>query len=515
MRKILFLILLIQISIDASAQKFPDINVKKGVIQKGIKGEQPLRILSADENGYIVWNWHQQARFFTSHSLTHFNKSNKKTISEEVIVRYKKKKLTVLGLQNIRNNIYAFGRYRDKKENQYILVAQKINKKTLKPEGTPIQISQVNDDSKALGEEKINLLTDLNAIANGAIFRYFKMAFSKDSSKVLICSNIGHKKNAKRKLHISVLNSDFKKVWEKNIEINATNKLSKITSLLVNDKGDAHIAVKVYYNKVKEYVRKKVNHDHFLYSYTNSGKKNKKQKINHKRAEIKEIILSEAFNNTIYCSSILNNLDGTYLAKLNPKSLKINSRRIEKLKNKTSTFRDYYASPKLKQVLHRKDGSIAYIVEDDWSGEVSMEKRRFLMAIAGCVTIVSLTEKGKIEWHKKLLKKQHWYGRITGPISYQVKQIGDNLLFLYNTHRSAINLISKRSPALKSHKKSVAILALVNRKGKLKYQPILNYKKDKVLSRPSSLIEMGTQSFVFVAKQSRKVSLCKIKLQNP
>lgn len=136
-------------------------------------------------------------------------------------------------LLSVRNNLFLFTNFYDKEQKATTYYAQKIESKTLAPDGKPIALGTLNAISR-FSQSSVNY------------------ELSKDSSKVLFFGQAPYKKKQTEKYFMGVYDVTMKKIWDNTVELPYQDKFIDILDYIVTNNGQVGVILKHYDREVKK-----------------------------------------------------------------------------------------------------------------------------------------------------------------------------------------------------------------------------------------------------------------------
>ena len=220
------------------------------------------RIISADSKKayFLRTNYNNIAGQLKSVIVESYDLNTLKLIeAREIDLKYQKKLRVFHDIFEVNNKFYLITSFFNSGKNKNFLFAQKLNAKFF-PEKDLALIGEI--DSK-------------NEFRSGD----FTIEHSRDSSKVIIYADLPTKRSENYRAKISVFDDNFDLMWDKKINLPVETKLYDRKKILVDDKGDAYVLAKRFFDKNREAQNNLPNYEYLLEAYSEKGEKLDRYKL--------------------------------------------------------------------------------------------------------------------------------------------------------------------------------------------------------------------------------------------
>jgi hypothetical protein len=533
-------LLLITIIISCAASTFikkpktkwsAELKEKKGVKLNGI--------ISSNENGIYtlhsfkkkqVWNnsfwdailsnvhkvnnqWGNGTKFI----LKQFDYNLKEVKSNLIELKNDKKQRLIEYVVNFGGEVRLFTSYVSEKNNKKYLFVETLNLKTLSSKNDIQKVSEV-------AFSKVRKKKLYNA--------FFGFELSGDSSKLLIYSSLPKEEDDKQRFSCTVLNEQFKVLWQNQIKLPYEDKLFSTVDYTVSSKGDVYILGKLYSEKRRNIKNNEINFKHQVIGFKRFGKEKTIYDFQLKDKLITEINISLNKDENIVCvgfystGKIKLNKQKSARLKLTPSvdgvyTMLIDEKTKEILYKKTYNFlNDFYLEDKsakrsikaekrlekgkevdvrlfqIDRLIDKKDGGMMLIGEQFRSYSEthkisvggSTQTNHTAHYIYSSIIVVSISLNGDIEWFKMIPKHQHTMNDGGYFSSYSVMEQEDKLHFYYNDHVDNINIKDNKGEVVtwrnKALKNTALMQATIDKEGNLERVFINNAKSADILTKP-------------------------------
>ena len=427
-------------------------------------------------------------------------------------------KMAYEGSYLINNSIYVFSSFPDKKKKINKLYCRTYDKNDLTV-GELVEVEQ-------LPYEKHRF--------KGA----FGVEVSEDESTLLMYLGKPYEKNAPERFGFSILDTDLKEIWKKDIELPYTEQFFTIEDYQVNNDGDVYILGQEFKENKKDRIKGKPNYKYHILAYLDNGKKIKDYEINLEDKFITDITYKIAKNGDLICSGLYSK-NGTYSVKgAFYMTIDFDSRRIKN--NSIKEFDEKFitqgwsdkAIAKAKKKEQKKDKAIElyeydlkdFVLRED-GGAVLLAEQYYVTVSTytstdangntttryvyhyhyNDVIIINISPEGKIDWATKVEKHQHSTNDGGYLSSYVLQVDGEFLHLIYN--ESARNYFEKeeRKQMKKKDKKArLTIIATVDNKGDYEKEILINVSEENTYPVPKFSEQINEKELLMYTQKGKK-----------
>jgi hypothetical protein len=178
----------------------------------------------------------------------------------DIDLKYNKKLRTFHQIFMVKDNMFLITSFFNSAKDKNFLFAQKLNSQFV-PSDNLILIGEIDSRNEAQTGD-------------------FLFDHSLDTSKIIIFNDIPTKRNENERAKITVFDAEFNKLWDKKINFPFESKLYERRKFEVDNKGNAYILGKRYFEKRKNSRNDAPNYEFVLEAYTNQGEEKDKYQLN-------------------------------------------------------------------------------------------------------------------------------------------------------------------------------------------------------------------------------------------
>lgn len=518
MKKITFLIISIFILMETFAQLpiSDQADIVWGEELKFKKGEEFSEYLGQDkEKHYLIKSLKKGYKYEINAFGNDMKLKNAAIIDMKHHGNYK---MTYEGSYLINDKIYVFSSFPDKKKKINKLYCRAFDKNDFES-GELVEIEQ-------LPYEK------------GRFKGSFGIVVSEDESKLLIYLGKPYEKNAPERFGFTVLSSDLKNQWKKDIELPYTEQFFTIDDYQVNNDGDVYILGQEFKENKKDRIKGKPNYQYHILAYLDNGKKKKDYEINLKNKFITDIVYKIAKNGDLICSGLYSengtsSIKGAFYMTIDFDTRKVKNNSLKKFDEEfiTQGWSDK-AIAKAKKKKQKKNRAIEmyeydlndFVLRED-GGAVLLAEQYYVRVVTRTYTdsqgnmrtsttyhyyykdviVVNISPKGNIEWATKIDKSQHSVNDGGYYSSYVLQVDGDKLHLIYN--ESARNYFEKeerRGMKRKDKNARLTIIATVNSNGDQEKEILINVSDENTYPVPKFSEQINEKQLLIYTRKLKK-----------
>ncbi|MFZ7114627.1 MAG: hypothetical protein ACO1G9_04530 [Bacteroidota bacterium] len=382
----------------------------------------------------------------------------------------------------------------DKKTKTTTLYAEEINTKTMSVKG---KIKKLSDITYEKRRDKGGWST----------------VTSPSDNYLMIIESIPTEKEENEQFNVVMLDSALNQVWRKNLQLPYENTLFYRQKFMVDDEGNFYVLGKLYKEKAKERVRGHVNYMYHIIAFADHG--NSKIDYEVKLADnfITDITIAKNDGGDIVCAGFYSkkgqaSIDGSFFLTLDPstKSIKASNmkefdiefmteymtegqeKRAKKREEKGKDDEMYEYD--LHTLIKRSDGGVMLVGEQFFIRQIQYRCGNSYCTRTNYyyndIIVVNIDPAGKIEWAKKIPKRQLSVNDGGFYSSYAIAVTESKIAFIYNDHRD--NLDSEKSKRIKNFnlgdKNGVVTIATVDDNGVVTRDILFDNTETEVIIRP-------------------------------
>jgi hypothetical protein len=463
--------------------------------------------------------------------LEKYNAQMEQVKAQDITLKYKGKHLDFEELISLNNNLFLLSSFHNKAKKKNFLFTQMINMRTL-------------DASKSL--KKIGEIDTRGINREGN----FGLHISRDSSKVLIFSNMENKKNDPETFAVNVYNDQFEEIWSKNIRLPYDEDKFTVEEYRVDRKGNVYFLGVIYQDKAKLRRRGLPNYQYTILAYTNNGEDFEEYKIKIDDRFITDLTFRVADDGDLICSGFYSDkgtysVKGTYFFRVNPETQEMyndnfkefefdfvtdlmSDRKKEKAMKaertgNTKKQAELY-SYSLDKLILRSDGGALLIAEQYFVERDEDYYSRYGYGYYGWgnpwnrgfndvdyyynyndIIVVNIRPDGEIEWTARIPKRQETANDGGYFSSYAMSIVRDKIYFIFNDNIKNFQE-DRRNDRIYGFNgnRSIIALAEVSRDGSVFVYPLASNREAGTLTRPKICKQIGRNTMAVYGERGRK-----------
>ncbi|MBX2843342.1 MAG: hypothetical protein KTR26_16340 [Flammeovirgaceae bacterium] len=413
--------------------------------------------------------------------------------------------LVFLFAQSMNGKIFTFSSQPSQQARKNFLFVQEFDMETMKSEGPPKKIAE-------------------SGLKNRNNFGEYSSELSRDRSKFMIWNSEVYVRGENEKFSIQVFDEKMEELWQKNITIPYSDKLFEIDNYRVDNRGNAYILGVEYKGKLKERRRGKPNYQYKILSYKSKGDDFQEYTVSLKDKFITDLNFRINDDGDIICAGFYSekgttSIKGTCFLKIDAQSKKIVKQGFNEFDNKfLSEFMSYRKANKgdkelyrynIDHIILRSDGGALLVAEQFYVRVYSSYDQRTGMTdytyyyYYNDIIVLNINPDMSIEWATRIPKRQKT-ANDGGYFSSYVHGIqGGKIHFIYNDNIKNIKNNNPNSTAYFNGKKSVVVLASVDKEGQMKRRLVSSNRAENIICRPKSC-EQITDNEILIYGEKRK-----------
>ncbi len=440
--------------------------------------------------------------------------------------------------EQLDGEIYLFTSQYNSSVKQKILFANKINKQSLKPEGTSVKVAAYSYRSRQ---------------DDG----YFDYSVSRDSSKILIYYDTPYHGNSGEKFGLSVFDSQLNHLWSKELVLPFRDKLYEVERYKVDNHGNAYLLGIVYRGKVRTKRQGRPNYEYHLLAY-NQGDQYEEYLLNLQNKFITDMQFEISRTGEIICAGFYSDLGkssvrGTFylLTDANTKEIKkeyyqefdpsfLTDFMSEKRAGKGKELERY----NLSQLEIRRDGGVVLIAEQVYIKELhnnnnySRYQSHFYYSSFlsyghypyryyrdpyfnrdsevqynyNDIMVINIRPNGTIQWAKRIPKRQRSKNDGGRYSSYAISIAKGKMFFVFNDNPKNLH---KQSNDRKIYnytkgKESVVVLVTLNGKGEMKKEALFQERDTKTTTKPKVCEQISKNHMIIYSERNKKAKFARL-----
>ena len=392
------------------------------------------------------------------------------------------------------NRLYFLKTNLDKKTKTTTLYAEEINTKSMSVKGKMKKLSDITYEKRR---------------DKGG----WSIETSPSENYLMVIETIPTEKEENEQFNVVMLDSALNQVWRKNLELPYVNTLFFRQKFLVDDDGNFYVMGKLYKDKVKDRVRGQVNYMYHIISFADKGNSKIDYEVKLADNYITDITITKNDNNDILCAGFYSkkgqaSIDGSFFLTLDPATKSVKASNLKEFdiefmteymtegqekrakrreeKGKDDELYEY----DLRSLVKRSDGGVMLVgeqfvirIETYRCGNSMCTRTRYYY---NDIIVVNIDPAGKIEWAKKIPKRQMSVNDGGYYSSYAMAVTENKIAFIYNDHKD--NLESEKSKRIKNFnlgdRNGVVTIATVDDNGVVTRDVLFDNTETEVIIRP-------------------------------
>ncbi len=432
------------------------------------------------------------------------------------------KQLSILSAFLIGDEMHLFSSLRDQKTKMKNIFVQSLDKKTLEPR---------NDI------RKVTSIPYQNRFLSGQV----DFTFSRDSSFIMVYTNVQSKRKDPDKFGFTVFNREMEQVWSKEVVLPIRENLFKVSDYLVDNKGNAYLVGKRYFKKERDRIQGQPGYEYIVYAYRNEGSEVSEYVLNLSDHFLSDLHLEIAPEGDLICAGFYSDINATnakgtfyftvdantqeikqrslYEFGLDFLTLNLSDRQGKKIERRAAKGKGNEINQfDIRDLVPRGDGGTVLVAEQYYVRVVtSFDRATGTSTIRyyyhyNDIVVISINPNGDIEWATKVPKRQTSVNDRGYYSSYAMMITGGKLYFVYNDHRT--NIMERRTSRLKnfrlSDNKGIIALAAVDSNGDVSRIPLLSNRDATTICRPKLCSQISPDEMLIFGKRGRRIQFGRV-----
>ena len=413
-----------------------------------------------------------------------------------------------------RNNLMYFISLVNEKTKKHTLYYQEVDNKTFK---------YVN---------KRKIIKEIDFSKNKKNPGEFSVKLSQDSSKFIIIYQNPVNKDDNQPIGFLIFDEDMDLLWKKEATLPYKETDFKTEDFLVDEEGQVYIQGRItQYKKVGLSYNQVDYYNYTLLKFSQNKKEAFEYPLELDDKYISNVKITLNQKQDLICGSYYSlkpegrNM-GSYFIKFNGKTDEVMAQRHTEFdKNtmaefleendgvviKTTSIEKGIYNIKLNDIIITNDDEIYFIGEQIYTrgGEKPEIHHNDIM-------VIKMNSEGKIEWIKKVGKRQTTFGRETSFVSYHLSFLNDKLYFIFNDNAKNLNHTGKgrseRYYAEDSNKNTIVSLVVMDEKGTQTREKLFGYNDVNVTVMPEESKMLSKNEIILYGLGKKTERLIKVTL---
>lgn len=449
--------------------------------------------------------------------MERFTRDLKLQHSEEIVLRYENKDVTLEDVLYLNNQLYLLTSYANQSHKKVYLFMQKLSDRQMRPTGSAKKIAE-------------------GPLIRNQFGRAYDFQLAADSSHLLVYQQVPTGSKDPERFVMHVFDRDLQLKWEREVMLPYPDEQFSIREYRVDDQGKVYVMGAVY----EAGMRNRRLASHFLVlEYQPGDLAPVEWKIGLDNKFITDLTFRIAKNEDLICSGFYSERDGqsakgTCYFRLEAATHRVVIQtwqpfdfqfRAEELSNRgrqkafeAETQGDEKRAAELfrynlDELVLRTDGGALLVAEQFyvqerynrfWDGTIQVTYWYYYNDLV----VVNIQPSGAIEWAVRIPKEQVSVDDGGYYSSYIMATVRDRLYFLFNDNSRNFDPNNRQGQLFSfSGSQPVIALAEVRKDGTLTVAPLASNQEGSVLARPKASRQIGGRLLLMVGEWGRNVRL--------
>ncbi len=531
------------LTVNISAQKDYSDKLYWGDELKEPANSYLAEILGSDASGFYALRKKTKGGMLSADKpqkiyIEKYNEDMKLKKAQEIDLRYKKKKRDFEKMLFLNGQFYLMTSFNNKAHKANYLFVQSIRKKTLtlSKNFTKIAETPARDEYR---EGKFNF------------------HISKDSSKVLVYSQLPDQRKSNEVFSISVFDNEFKRLWEKRIQLPYPDNKFLVKDYRVDNNGNVYI-LGLLYDGQSGLFKRNSSYQYVILAYTDEGEEEEEYNIDLKDKFITDLTFRVDKKGELICSGFYSDkgtfsMKGTYFFKLDPKTREISNENFKEFDFDFVT--EYYSDRKKKRaekdeksgndrrsvelfqyslndLILRSDGG-AVLVAEQYYVERDDNNNNFgyPSAVYGYnrynnnlnnrvdyhynyndIIVVNIRPNGEIQWASRIPKRQETTNDGGYYSSYAMAIVRDKICFVYNENGKNFGAKKNNRRYRFNGSNSILTLTEVGMDGSVATYPLGSNRDEGIITRPKICKQIGKREVAIFGEKGKRFKFGSLEL---
>lgn len=487
----------------SQSQQDKKINIKWGKPFKDTRSAELKSVLGTDQMGtYLLKrNFSNLTGISSDYKLERLNRELKIEKSSDLPEFNSFSGQKIESVVWFQKQLWLMESNKDAKTKEHRLLAKKVDLKSLESKGKGVEISK-------------------HPVKNRNMFGNFNFNISRDSTKLLAFYHYAYRSEQGEQFSFDVLNEQLEKVWSKSINLETKDRLYDIEDYLVSPNGDV-VVIGIYYegSRRSSKLLGEPNYNYEVRWFDAVSQEETIIPINSDDFFITDLKFGFTNEGDLTGAGFYSE-EGTYSMKgsafINIKKRNksnplielstfdidfitegLSDRKAEKIKTKVEKGKNIELRKfNLDRIILRNDGGVVLIAEQFF---LDSSNRRFLDSFGDWRTetiyhynyndiiVINIDPDGSIRWNATIPKRQYSSEDEGAFSSYSMLVAKGNLYFIFNDHPRNLytdNTNKRRLDNFDAGRETVTVLAIVNKKGKMKKHRLFSVAESDIYLRP-------------------------------
>lgn len=442
--------------------------------------------------------------------------------SESYELKYSGKKLDYEDFILLNGQLYLLVSFNNQAKQKNYLFYHKINSR-LQPSGDLVKVGEVDA---------------INRVREGG----FDVAISRDSSHMLIYSQLPSKKDQPERFSLQVFDNQFQPLWSKDVVLPYGDGNFSVEEYRIDDTGNVYLLGVIYQDRSRVRRQGKPTYQYTIIAYSQQGQEVQEVRIDLQDKFITDLTFRPQRDGNLVCAGFFSeknnySIKGTYY-------LRLNALTKEVLESTTKTFDldflteymtegaserareaeergDKDRAPELyrynlDELILRSDGGAVLVAEQYfvrerffryWDGTMRIDYFYFFNDII----VVNVRPDGEIEWTTRIPKRQETMNDNGIFSSYAMATVRDRFYFIYNDNIRNITSEGDRGNRYNlNSRNAVVAITEVRKDGSQSTAPLFSNNDADIVTRPKVCRQTGSRRMLVYGERGRSFRFAKL-----
>lgn len=363
----------------------------------------------------------------------------------------------------------------------------------------------------------------------------FDLVVSRDSSKVLIYSQLPYRKNEPERFALQIFNDHFETIWNRDITLPYSDEGFSVEEYRIDKEGNVYLLGVIFRDRTRIRRKGKPTYQYTILVYAKGGEEVQEYKIDLGEKFVTDLTFRIANNGHLVCSGFysekgtysikgtcffrldtqskqiynknLKKFDFEFLTQYLPKGQKEKARKAEQKDNANKRIELYRYS--LDELILRSDGGVVLVAEQYYVYErvdryYDGSLRYDYFYHYNDIIVVNIRPDGEIDWAARIPKRQETMNDGGYYSSYAMSIVRDRIFFIYNDNSRNFDRNSHRKYLYNFNGKySVIALTEIKKDGTMATYPLFNNQDAQIITRPKVCKQTGSKKMMVYGEKGR------------
>ncbi len=466
------------------------------------------KIIHSDASGTYLWR-DRDASFSSKEIIIEKYNSGLKLESSSVLpFRADSRNFNMVDIFHFNGQIVTLSALYDKGSDQNTLFFQTIDKQSLKLNDKKIEVAKISATKRY----------------NKGGFDY---AISRDSSKLLIFSEMPYSRSKEDKISMNVYDNNLQLLWKKDVELPYLDRNFEVENYEVSVNGDVYILGKITEQQAGLF--NALEYHYVVIAYRNEGQDIKTYKVQLPDNFITEVTIRTTNNDDLICVGFYSErstegMKGAFYFKINAQTEQaydirkgafqpafleqfMSKRRAKKGKAELYRY-------KLDQLILRSDGGVLIVAEQFYVRVVTRTDVNGFMTTTTTyhyndIIAVNINPDGTIAWATRIPKYQSDGTGTFSSYAFMVNR--GKLFFIYNDHPKNLTITDYRKIKNFNGKNSMVTLVTLSPNGMYTKDVLFSNRDFDIMTRPKISRQTNKDELVIFGTRNKNYKLGRVR----